>query len=122
MFSLCSNRGLAVVSSAGKDRTGIATMLLLVALGVPEDVVLADFSLSNKAFDHIFQNFCKHQSVAALGIPNNEMRALFIAHPDWLKNLLIYIKERYGGVLAYLTDRAGIPLSTIEALRDHLLD
>ena len=33
--------------SAGQDRTGFASALLLLALGVPRDVVLADYMLTN---------------------------------------------------------------------------
>ncbi len=36
--------------TAGKDRTGLAVALLLLALGVPEETVIADYTLSNQAY------------------------------------------------------------------------
>jgi protein-tyrosine phosphatase len=37
--------------SAGKDRTGLAAALVLTALGVPYDLIVEDYELSNVAFD-----------------------------------------------------------------------
>ena len=34
--------------AAGKDRTGLVAMLLLAIVGVPDDVIVADFELSNE--------------------------------------------------------------------------
>jgi hypothetical protein len=38
--------------TAGKDRTGVAAALILLALGVPRDVVLQDYLLTNKHYCH----------------------------------------------------------------------
>jgi len=42
--------GVLVMCSFGKDRAGIASALLLTALGVPEQVVLEDYLLSSNAY------------------------------------------------------------------------
>jgi protein-tyrosine phosphatase len=39
--------------AAGKDRTGLVAMLILGAIGVPDDVVVADFELSNAGLDRL---------------------------------------------------------------------
>ncbi|MGQ0534367.1 MAG: tyrosine-protein phosphatase, partial [Caulobacteraceae bacterium] len=36
--------------SAGKDRTGLVTALFLAALGVPREIIIADFELSNEYY------------------------------------------------------------------------
>jgi protein-tyrosine phosphatase len=36
--------------TAGRDRTGVATVLLLEALGVPRETILSDYLLSNEIF------------------------------------------------------------------------
>jgi protein-tyrosine phosphatase len=46
-----ANRPLVIHCTAGKDRTGLAVALLLLTLGVPEETVVADYTLSNHAFD-----------------------------------------------------------------------
>jgi protein-tyrosine phosphatase len=37
--------------SAGKDRTGIVVALVLAALGVPDEVIAADYALSARYLD-----------------------------------------------------------------------
>ena len=48
---LAGHAPLAFNCSAGKDRTGIAAALLLTALGVPREGVIADYMLSNQTLD-----------------------------------------------------------------------
>ena len=50
VFVQLLKRGGAVTyhCSAGQDRSGVATALVLAALGVPRDVILADYHLSTK--------------------------------------------------------------------------
>jgi protein-tyrosine phosphatase len=38
--------------AAGKDRTGVAVALLLAAIGVPADEIIADYVLTGPAFSH----------------------------------------------------------------------
>ena len=42
---------LAFNCTAGKDRTGVAAALILTALDVPRETVIADYLLTNKYFD-----------------------------------------------------------------------
>src|SRR3546814_79257 len=46
---LLAKKGAVVYHcSAGQDRTGVATALVLSALGVPRDLILADYHLSTQ--------------------------------------------------------------------------
>ncbi|HEX7374558.1 MAG TPA: tyrosine-protein phosphatase, partial [Steroidobacteraceae bacterium] len=44
-------RPLLLHCTAGKDRTGFAAALLLTVLGVPRDLIVADYLLTNQAVD-----------------------------------------------------------------------
>jgi len=44
---LAGHAPLAFNCAAGKDRTGVAAALLLTALGVPRETVIADYLLTN---------------------------------------------------------------------------
>jgi protein-tyrosine phosphatase len=48
---LAGHAPLAFNCSAGKDRTGIGAALLLTALGVPRETVIADYLLSNQTLN-----------------------------------------------------------------------
>src|SRR5690606_24709795 len=75
--------------TAGKDRTGMAAMILLSLLGVPDDVIAADYSLSNTYHDR----FRVYVSNAAkrlrwLGMNVDDLYPLLIADPQLMRGAL----------------------------------
>jgi protein-tyrosine phosphatase len=109
--------------TAGKDRTGIVIALLLLALGVPEDTVLADYSLSNLYYED-FKAFAD-QVIGPLGIfgvTGDAIQPFLLADPDILRRMIAYVRRQYGSVDVYLRDHAGIDAHTLAALRDNLLE
>lgn len=117
-----NNLPLLMHCSAGKDRTGVAIALLLRVLGVPENTVIADYSLSNLYFEY-FRKITAPviQRAAQLGITEEEMRPLLLAHPNTLQTMLAYIDAKYGSVEKYLRDAAGLEDATLEKIRANLL-
>lgn len=84
----------------GKDRSGLTVALLLELLGVPRDVIIADYVASN----------------AGLGaIARTAVQA------DVLAWTLDGLDERYGGPRGYL-EAHGLRDESIEALRDAFLE
>jgi protein-tyrosine phosphatase len=123
-------RGLANVDNlpavihctAGKDRTGITIALLLLILGVPEEVVIADYSLSNlyyEAVRAIVKELVK--PLLRLGVTMNDLYPLLIANPETLRAALVYLRQKYGSVDAYLREKAGVSDSEIAQLKANLL-
>lgn len=108
--------------AAGKDRAGIASALLLALLGVPDETILADYSLSNLAFDHFYQSFVRKGQLRRLGVPNVQVQALFVVEVAWMEGLLAYLRETYGTVDNYLIQKTGLDAETIARLRADLLD
>ena len=84
----------------GKDRTGLTVALLLDLLGVPREVIIADYVMSNAGLGSI-----AHTAVQA----------------EVLAWTLDGLDERYGGPRGYL-DAHGIRDETVEALRLALLE
>jgi len=107
--------------TAGKDRTGIITALILSILGVPEETIVADYSLSNLGFDHYFKEFVEDQRHAAMGVRDEEFQGFFVVQPDWIKNILDHLHEKYGSVERYLIEKANMDQMTIERIRMNLL-
>lgn len=109
--------------TAGKDRTGIVIALLLLLLGVPEPVVVADYSLSNLAYEQIVAAARDDvRRITALGLTAGELRPVMSADPRNLARLLDHLRARYGSLEAYLRDQAGVGPETVARLRDHLLE
>lgn len=106
--------------TAGKDRAGLTTALLLLALGVPEAVVIADYSLSNRYYDH-FRRYVPLKRLRLLGVTVEDMQPFLVANPQILRDSLRYLAERYGSVLDYLRQQAGVDDETLERLKANLL-
>lgn len=108
--------------TAGKDRTGILIALLLLLLGVPEDLVLADYALSNQAYAHILGAAQEDvRRITAIGITAEELRPIMTAHPRNLRRMLAHVRERHGTLERYLREAAGVGPETADRLRANLL-
>jgi protein-tyrosine phosphatase len=120
--------------SAGQDRTGVATALVLSALGVPRSVILRDYLLSTA--DRQPEN--EMPRIDPARFPGNRIAAYYAkaqAAPDGMKAkplldaagtpYLAYsfkeIEGRWGSVENYLRDVLGVGASDIDMLqRDYL--
>ncbi len=116
-----ANRPLVIHCTAGKDRTGLTVALLLLALGVPEETVVADYTLSNHAFDVLAGRMRPEMArLYSFGFNEAQLRPLLLAEARTLRGALAYIRRRYGSLDWYL-QRAGLRDETLEALREQLL-
>jgi protein-tyrosine phosphatase len=115
-------RPFLIHCAAGKDRTGMVIALLLLLLGVPEETVLADYSLSNLAHEAIQQVMGREmRQVLWVGMRPAQLYPVLLADPATLRAALAYLRQQYGSVEAYLCGPAGIAPETLEALREVLL-
>jgi len=109
--------------TAGKDRTGFAAAALLLALGVPRDMVMEDYLLTNgfsqAATDHLLTVL----RVASFFRTNpDDARPLFEARREYLQAAFDAIDSRYGSDEAYLRDGLGLDDATRSRLRANLLE
>lgn len=109
--------------TAGKDRTGVACALILSALGVPDEVVFADYSLSNRYFDSFVASTDRQaQSLARIGLVTGDLHPLMLADPSTLRSVFSHLRLVFGSIEGYLQERAGVSHSTIVRLRARLLE
>jgi len=108
--------------AAGKDRAGLAAALLLRTLGVAEEIVIADYTLSNHFYEY-FRTITRKviRPLAYFGIREEELIPLLTAHPENIRAALEYLEAQYGGVNRYLVERAGLTHETLLRLRENLL-
>lgn len=104
--------------SAGKDRTGIAAALLLSILGVPHDIIIEDYVLTERAFD--FRTLVHIRSGRAAR-DREVTDVLIAAHPDYLNACFNELNNQHGGVSRYFSDVLGIPQKAQEHMRNTLL-
>ena len=103
--------------TAGKDRTGFATMLLLSALGVDKAVIMADYLESN-VWNRQF-NERVLVSAANAGIDAAVVRPLLEVRESYLDAAYVIINHQYGGIDRYLRETLRVD---IDLLRQSYLD
>jgi len=86
--------------TAGKDRTGVAAALLLLALGVPRETVMQDYLLTNEVF--------KPPWAPRPDMPPEVMRALWGVQAEYLDAALEMIDREHGGPERYLERVIGL--------------
>jgi protein-tyrosine phosphatase len=113
--------------TAGKDRTGFFSALLLTALGVPFETVREDFLLTNKYLvpeEKIPEMARQLQARQKLDSPPDAetVRAANGVDPENLALAFRVIDEKYGSFAGYLRDGLKISAEEIKALQDRLLE
>ncbi len=105
--------------SSGKGRTGIASALVLAALGVNEDVIMQDYRLSNDYF-----NIPKASKYAyKLSVNSQEaITTVYTAKEDFLNAAKEEIERTYSNIPTYLQKGLGLTEENIETLQSILLE
>ncbi|WP_137896608.1 tyrosine-protein phosphatase [Ramlibacter sp. 2FC] len=91
-----SDAPLVIHCTAGKDRTGFAAALILLALGVPRPVVMRDYLLTNELF--------RMPPLPPGRTPPEVMQVLWRVQEDFLEAALQAVEADYGGVDRYFKE------------------
>ncbi len=100
--------------AAGKDRTGVTIALLLSTVGVPAEVVVADYLLTGEAF-------ARAEADEHLEADWREGPLLVDCPPEYMLAMLEHLEHRHGGA-AELLRRNGVAEDEVERLRDLLTE
>jgi len=106
--------------SAGKDRTGWLAAVLLHALGVDRDTIVADYLRTNELNAPVVE-----RALAKLDgrLPDPAViRPLFEARAEYLHAAFEAAEAAYGGMDGYLRDGLAIDADTVAALHATLLE
>ncbi len=105
--------------AAGKDRTGVISAVLLGVLGVPDDLIVADYVLSSENIDAIIERV---MSMRGYGDTLKAMPAdTMHAKPETMEEVVADVASRYGSMSGYL-QKSGVSEATLERLRAKCLD
>src|SRR5580704_9568014 len=105
--------------TAGKDRTGVLSAIVLSLLGVDEPTVVADYALSGAAMTRLRAKIIVKYPDSRETIENID--EVFSADPGQMELLLDHLKDEYGSAEAYLAGVGARP-GLIERLRAVLLE
>ena len=110
---LASDEPLVFHCTAGKDRTGFAAALILFALGVPRDVVMHDYLLTNSLY----------RRPAGMGshAPQEVLAVLWRVQEEFLEAALHKVESEFGGLQPYLVDVLGVDAAAQKELASRYL-
>ncbi|EHR02931.1 tyrosine-protein phosphatase [Bradyrhizobium sp. WSM471] len=104
---------LVIHCTAGKDRTGFASALILHALGVPDDVIAEDYLLTNQHY--------KRDATAATDLPEDVRNAIGSVEASYLAAAFEAVGAEYGDLETYLRDGLELGAAERTALKERYL-
>lgn len=106
--------------AAGKDRTGLLAALVLSALRVPDEHVVADYALTGEAMGRM-RAWLEVNSPEWLEMMNAQPAAFLSADPAAMAGILQLIRDVHGSTRAYLSS-LGVSSVALSVLEDALLE
>ena len=108
----------------GKDRAGLAAMLILSSLGADRETIIEDYLLTNES---------NHARIAktraeceASGIPPDMTEAMIFANGGVFERYMMYaldtLGKKYGSVEGYVRDELGVTDEELDILRKKYLE
>lgn len=111
---LSDGHQIVIHCTAGKDRAGTASAMVLLALGVPLETVFEDYLLTNQYWDRAGRE--------PPDMDPETVQSVFAAREEYLAAALHTIDSRFGGIEAYLAGHLGLDDDARQALHDACLE
>ncbi len=108
--------GVLIHCHAGKDRTGMVAALLLGLAGVPDDVIIEDYALSQERLRPLWALMIEEVG----GEENANFWLKPTATAEMMHDTLDHLRQRYGGVREYLLE-IGLSEEELARLQQRLL-
>lgn len=121
MFDLLandSNYPILLSGSLGKDGVGIATYLILYAIGVPQNILEQDYMLSNEHIDPAKAEIDASNLSESM---QEAVTAMLSVNMAYLNYAIDHIKFKYGSVDNYLEKELRVTSGKKNLLRKYLL-
>lgn len=103
--------------TAGKDRTGIISALLLSLVGVGSETIVEDYALTARMIAPMVEEIIA--GAVARGADVEKFRPLLASDPATMLATIDYIAAEHGSVVDY-ANKIGVPAATIERLKARL--
>ena len=105
--------------AAGKDRTGLLAALLLGALGVRRDDIVADYELTQQTMERIVERAAAEDPAMAASM-DSVPTSFFSADPRAMSGVLSDLEDEHGSVRGFVRT-IGVPDEVLTRLDDLLL-
>jgi protein-tyrosine phosphatase len=117
------NLPVLIHCTAGKDRTGVVCSLLQRALGVPGELAMQDYMLSNECLNEYNRAMLKRlRFLPLLGVPKQKFIPLLEARKEYLQAIFDQIESEFGDLEEYFRDGLGFSEGERIRLKEILLE
>lgn len=109
--------------SAGKDRAGVGTALLLCALGVPRKTIQEDFLKTNLYLEEEMQHMVRYLETKTIVDSRimDKVRILYKVKSEYLDTVFQTIEQDYGSVEHFMKKALYLNPKSIETLKNKYL-
>lgn len=108
--------------TAGKDRAGFATVLVLECLGVDRETIIQDYLLTNdyvkRDIDLMVNNIKKEYDFPLI---NEVVHALFGIKREYLETVYSVINKKYGTMRNFLKEKINVDENKIKKMKEMFL-
>lgn len=109
--------------SQGKDRTGLGSAFILVALGADKDLIIRDFDMSNEYYRKDVAELSAKIMEKGWGEEEIKVVRTFIgANTEYFVEALDFIEKEYGSLMNYVTNVLLLSEDDMRILRDKFLE
>jgi protein-tyrosine phosphatase len=120
LFRWLSDGRLPILYSctAGKDRTGVATALILWALGVEKETITEEYELSNGHLDQI-------KTIAMRLYDFNDdasVQTILASDRLYIEQMMNHVEYRFKSIEGYLTRVLNFDADSLKRMRDQTLE
>jgi hypothetical protein len=114
-----SNLPAVVHCTVGKDRTGVVVAVLLDALGIDHEQIVADYAETAHNMEAVVERLKGTKLFRDVGLDRLPPQ-VFAAEPDTMRRFLERLTSEHGGAAGWLVQN-GLEAATIDELRRALL-
>ena len=110
--------------TAGKDRAGIASVIVEEILGIPREDIIADYMSTNKYLEKdiaFLTGFVKKQLGTDSDLADEAFRYLFGAEEEYIQAYYDAVEEKYGDFETFIHKGLGLSDGDIDELRKQYL-
>lgn len=119
LLSLPADQGLVYHCSAGKDRTGMTSAMILMALGVDDDTIARDYLLTNTLYDFaVSRNFPSNDKISSMIAKMNVTKGEGLA----IRGVTETIRTGWGNFDSFFKKELGFKQADLDQFRQMYLE
>ncbi|WHY21779.1 tyrosine-protein phosphatase [Paenibacillus sp. G2S3] len=108
--------------AGGRDRTGVGSAFIFLALGVPRETIIEDYLLSNQTLGPMNEQIKKQASQHLSPTEVDTVMAALILRREFMEAIFSAIDERYKSVDAFLEQEFGMTADKRKQLQAYCLE